>query len=46
MNELISALENVAQNECALLILTETAIKKEPREIYSIVRKGHKIKPE
>ena len=29
---------------CAL-ILNEGAIKNEPNEIYSIVRKGHKINP-
>ena len=30
--------------EC--LILTELAIKRESKEKYSIVRKGHKTKPE
>ena len=42
----LSGLEIVAQNECAPLILTEHAIKKDLKEIYSIVQKGHKIKPE
>ena len=32
--------------ECAPLTLTKHAIKKEEREIYSIVWKGRKIKPE
>ena len=35
-------LKNVAQNECAPLILSEHAIKKGPKVTYSGVGKGHK----
>ena len=39
-------LKMMLKYECVPLILTKHAIKKDSKETYSIVRKGHKIKPE
>ena len=44
VKKLLSALKNVALKECTLRY-SEHAIKNELKEIYSIVRKRHKIKP-
>ena len=38
-------LKMLLRYECVPLILTECKVKKDSKETYSIVQKGHKIKP-